>query len=271
MGCNMSNSKLIDKTILANSANYMIGRNGSKIKAVTVHHMGAVLTIEECGNVFKNPERKASSHYGIDSSGRVAIYVEEKDTAYTNSNFESNKESVTIEVSNSKASGDYPVSDKALEKLILLVADVAKRNNLGKLVKGENLTWHNMYAATACPGKFLLSKIDYIIFEVNKINGMEEENNGSRKSNEEIAEEVILGLWGNCKERKDKLTAANYDYYSIQSIVNEKLFGKKTNEQIAKEVVQGLWGNGKARKDKLTAVGYDYYAIQKIVNEMLLG
>ena len=80
-----------------------------------------------------------------------------------------------------------------------------------------------------------------------------------------------MGLWGNGKERKDRLTAAGYDYYAIQNIVNEKLLGKKTNEQIAKEVIQGKWGNGKERKERLTAAGYDYYAVQKIVNEMLLG
>jgi len=29
-----------------------------------------------------------------------------------------------------------------LNVLIRLVADIAKRNNLGVLVKGKNLTWH---------------------------------------------------------------------------------------------------------------------------------
>ena len=221
----MSNSKLIDKTILADKTNYTVGRNGKKIKAVTIHHMGAVLTIEECGNYFRGKNRNASSHYGIDSSGRVALYVDEQNTAYTNSNFKSNTESVTIEVSNSKVGGDYPVSDKALEKLILLVADIAKRNNLGKLVKGKNLTWHSMYTATACPGKYLLSKMDYIISEANKLNETEEKEVAKKKTNNELAKEVIRGLWGNGKARKDKLTAAGYDYYEVQKIVNEILLG----------------------------------------------
>ncbi len=219
----MSNSKLIDKTILADKTNYMLGRNGSRIKVITIHHMASVLTIEECGKYFMGKNRNASSHYGIDSDGRVGLYVNEENTAYTNSNFKSNTESVTIEVSNSKVGGDYPVSDKALGKLVLLVADIAKRNNLGKLVKGENLTWHKMYIATACPGKYLLSKIDYVISEANKINDFEEGSSETRKSNEEIADEVILGLWGNGKERKERLTAAGYDYYAIQKIVNEML------------------------------------------------
>lgn len=43
----------------------------------------------------------------------------------------------------------------------------------------------------------------------------------NKKSNGEIAKEVIRGLWGNGSERKRKLTEAGYDYYSIQKIVNE--------------------------------------------------
>lgn len=43
------------------------------------------------------------------------------------------------------------------------------------------------------------------------------------KTNEEIAKEVIAGKWGNGRERKERLTAAGYDYNKIQSIVNELL------------------------------------------------
>jgi hypothetical protein len=45
----------------------------------------------------------------------------------------------------------------------------------------------------------------------------------TKKSNEEIAKEVIKGLWGNGQARKDKLKAAGYDYATIQSIVNKLL------------------------------------------------
>lgn len=40
------------------------------------------------------------------------------------------------------------------------------------------------------------------------------------KSNEEIAEEVKAGLWGNGEDRKNRLEAAGYDYNAIQDIVN---------------------------------------------------
>lgn len=44
-----------------------------------------------------------------------------------------------------------------------------------------------------------------------------------KKSNEEIAQEVIAGKWGNGEERKKRLTDAGYDYQAVQDIVNKKL------------------------------------------------
>lgn len=45
----------------------------------------------------------------------------------------------------------------------------------------------------------------------------------AKKSNETIAKEVIQGKWGNGADRKNRLTAAGYDYNTIQSIVNKML------------------------------------------------
>lgn len=44
-----------------------------------------------------------------------------------------------------------------------------------------------------------------------------------KKSNEEIADEVIAGKWGNGDDRKNRLTAEGYDYNTIQNIVNQIL------------------------------------------------
>ena len=44
----------------------------------------------------------------------------------------------------------------------------------------------------------------------------------NNKSNEQIADEVMNGMWGNGDERKKKLTDAGYDYNIIQSIVNSR-------------------------------------------------
>lgn len=167
----MIKSPLATATYPAYSGNFTYGRSGRKIEAITIHHMAGVLTAKQCGEIFQTPGRNGSSHYGIGKNGEIACYVGEENTAWTNSNWDSNCKSVTIETSNSVYGGNWAVSDKVLNQLIKLVADIARRNNLGKLVKGKNLTWHSMFANTSCPGPYLLSKIDYIIAEANKING----------------------------------------------------------------------------------------------------
>ena len=274
----MGNSNLVSVKVPAHSNNYTVGRSGRNIEMIAIHHMAGILTAEQCGKIFQNANRKASSHYGIGKDGKIALYVDEANTAYTNSNWDSNCKSVTIETSNCALGGDYPVADVVLNKLIELVADIAKRNNLGKLVKGKNVVWHRMYAATSCPGDYLLSKMDYIIEKANEINGQVNNSNiettAPRKTNEEIANEVINGKWGNGADRKNKLTTAGYDYNEVQEKVNQLLGAKttssrKTNEEIANEVIKGLWGNGTERKNKLSAAGYDYNAIQSIVNKKL--
>ena len=64
-----------------------------------------------------------------------------------------------------------PVSDTTFQTLVTLVADIARRNDLGKLVKGKNLTWHSMYATTACPGPYLSGKLQELVDKANTING----------------------------------------------------------------------------------------------------
>lgn len=44
-----------------------------------------------------------------------------------------------------------------------------------------------------------------------------------KKSVDEIAREVIRGAWGNGADRKNRLTAAGYDYSAVQSRVNALL------------------------------------------------
>ena len=92
----------------------------------------------------------------------------------------------------------------------------------------------------------------------------------------QIAQEVIQGLWGNGDARKNALTAAGYDYATVQAEVNRILGGgnavpKKSVNELAKEVIAGKWGNGDARKTALTNAGYDYSAVQKEVNRIFGG
>lgn len=164
----MSKSSLTQIIVPADEGNYTKGRSGGSIEAITIHHMAGRLTAKQCGRIFQAKGRYGSSHYGVGYDGSIANYVDEEDTAWTNSNWDSNCKSVTIETSDNDNS--WYVNDITLNALIKLVADIAKRRNLGKLVPGKNLTWHSMFTNTTCPGDYLRSKMQYIADEANKIN-----------------------------------------------------------------------------------------------------
>lgn len=90
-----------------------------------------------------------------------------------------------------------------------------------------------------------------------------------KKTVSQLAQEVLDGKWGNGQERKEKLTAAGYDYEAVQKEVNKLAAPKKkSNEEIAKEVWAGKWGNGADRKKRLEAAGYNYNAVQAEVAKL---
>lgn len=143
----------------------------AKISVITIHHMAGNLSVETCGQVFQG-SRVASSNYGIGSDARVGMFVEEKDRSIASCSTANDNRAVTIEVANSKAADPWPVSDKAYARLIDLCEDICKRNGIpGLIYTGDssgNLTTHDMFYATVCPGPYLKSRMQAIAAAVNE-------------------------------------------------------------------------------------------------------
>lgn len=255
----MSKSNLTQIVVPADEGNYTKGRSGRNIEAITLHHMAGRLTAEQCGRIFQAKGRYGSSHYGVGYDGSIANYVDEEDTAWTNSNWDSNCKSITIEISDNDNS--WYVNDTTLNAVIKLVADIAKRRNLGKLVPGKNLTWHSMFTSTTCPGDYLRSKMQYIADEANKINF---EEPIKEKTTEELAREVIEGKYGNGEDRKNALGDR---YAEVQARVNEILAPAPEPSvdilDLVRKTIRGDFGNGEDRK---SALGSNYDEVQKQVN-----
>lgn len=163
----MAKSSLTDVTILTD---HYDSRGGSKIDKITIHHMAGNLSAEQCGYVFQT--REASTNYGIDSNGRVGCYVLEEYRAWSTANYSNDRRAINIELANDEIGGNWHVSDKAIAKCIDLCVDICKRNGISRLNytgnTSGNLTRHNMFMATTCPGPYLQSKFPYIANEVNK-------------------------------------------------------------------------------------------------------
>ena len=58
---------------------------------------------------------------------------------------------------------------------------------------------------------------------VVELREVKEKKTRKKKTDEEIAKEVLAGKWGSGDDRKARLKAAGYDYSAIQKIVNKLL------------------------------------------------
>ena len=216
----MSNSSLVSYTKI--SPNKTTPRN-HKIDTITIHCVVGQLSVEALGNTFANKSRKASSNYGIGADGRIGMYVEEKDRSWCSSNAANDHRAITIECASDKKH-PYAINDKVYASLIDLCTDICERNRIKELkwkgkksligqVDKQNMTVHRWFANKSCPGAYIYNRLGKIAKEVNaRLN---------KKTIDEIAHEVIRGLWGNGQDRKDRLTKAGYDYSTIQKRVNE--------------------------------------------------
>ena len=141
------------------------------IDTITIHHMAGTLELENLGAEFAKADRRASANYGIDVNGRVGLFVEEANRAWTSSNVENDSRAVTIEVANDEEGGAWHVSDASYRALIDLCVDICRRNGIEALnFTGDasgNLTIHKMFSETECPGLYLQSKLQDIADAVN--------------------------------------------------------------------------------------------------------
>ncbi len=264
----------------ASPANYDSSRK--PIKKIIIHH-AASTSFDSIGQVFSNPSRGASAHYGVGRNSNVDQYVPENKTAWHCGNYPVNQESIGIENVNSSGAPNWDVATETRNTLVELCADIVRRNpSIGKLVPGVNLFGHNQVSQkpTACPVQLNA----WLPELANRVNALVAGGSTpaptpqpGKKSNDQMATEVIRGDWGNGDDRKRRLEQAGYNYAAIQAIVNGRVGGgspapapaRKSNDTIAREVVAGQWGNGDDRKRHLQAAGYDYNAVQAIVNGLV--
>ena len=284
-----TNSPLVSYTKL--SPNHS-GQRTHSIDRITPHCVVGQCSVETLGNIMYPTSRQASCNYGIGPDGRVGMYVEEKNRSWCSSSNANDQRAITIECA-SDTFHPYAMNDKVYATLITLCTDICRRNGKKKLLwfadKNKSLAYspkqdemvltvHRWFANKSCPGDWLYSRLSDVAAKVtaNLSSTASTTTSFTSKTTEELAKEVIAGKWGNGEDRKQRLTAAGYNYSLIQAKVNE-LMGAKTTvssksiDELAREVIQGKWGNGEERKNRLISAGYDYSAVQAKVNELMGG
>ena len=81
------------------------------------------------------------------------------------------------------------------------------------------------------------------------------------KTNQEIAQEVLQGKWGNGADRRERLTKAGYNYDKVQSIVNAIVYGEPISEDPEPE---------KPEEKKPLEIDYDFQKYDGIIINILI-
>lgn len=258
------------------------GSRYNSISKITIHHMAGNLSIETCGNVFLNPNRQASSNYGIGSDGRIACYVDEENHPWTSANWDNDDRAITIEVANSETGGDWPISQAAYASLISLCADICNRYGIYPYydeTPSATLTEHCMFVATNCPGPTIHAmQVNHVIendIRAAMAGGAVTSQPTPAVSGdvEDLALRAIAGEFGNGDARRSALGSM---YEAVQARINEMYGGIQSVptyslDDVARRVIVGEFGNGQDRINSLAAAGYDNVAVQQRVNEILQG
>lgn len=268
----MTYSKLVDDIILSPNNS---GKRSEKISKIAIHHAGGIICGRDLARLFLPKSRGASANYNLGSDGVLVLGVYEENRAWTTSSSWCDNRAITIEVGNSTRGENWEISDFVLNKLIDLVTDICRRNNIYPCTytgdKEGVLQKHSWYANTNCPGPFLGKKFSYIAKEVNK----RLRKNPSKNLNlyrvrnsfkDQKSQKGAFKSLENAKRCADKYKAKVFDERGNEIYPRKNI---KSIDQIAKEVIRGDWGNGNERKKRLTYAGYDYYAVQIRVNQIL--
>ncbi len=180
----MSNSKLVTYTKITKNKTSPRKR---KIDAIIIHCIVGQWTAKQGCDYFASTDRECSANYVVGKDGSIGLSVDEKDRAWTSggslkvngiSGADWDHRAVTIEVA-SGTKHPYAITDKALEALIDLCADICERNGIKQLlwqgdktlvgkISKQNMAVHRWFANKACPGDYLYNLHPQIAAEVNK-------------------------------------------------------------------------------------------------------
>lgn len=240
----------INETLMGNSGR-LVG-----VEFVVIHNDAGSMTPEQYIEWLRYREKSLGiAHYYCNRDAIVRV-VDTYNIAYHTGDWWSNIRSIGYEVCESMKVTDEEFLQNEDITLMQATEDLLY---YGLPITTDTVRLHHEFVPTSCPHRSLAlhggtteSVKEYFVTRMNEFaqlgstvekmlsgieNGTEENEDTSNneeptsdeekavheKTNEDIATEVILGLWGNGTERKQRLEEDGYDYDAIQEIVNNKL------------------------------------------------
>lgn len=225
-------SELTDNTILSPSFGE---RDGEKITKITIHHAAGILSGENLARIFSVPRRNASCNYAIGKDGEIVGVVPEEKRSFCSHSRWNDSRAITIEVSNSTGSPNWEVSDKVIESLVKLCADICRRYCIVPYFNGTkdaSFTLHYMFEATECPGPYLKKNLPIIIDMINNELCIKEEKPKTPMNEKQDFSSYKVKVTANCLNIRKEATSKSKKVgeitdHGVYTIVEEKDgFGK---------------------------------------------
>ena len=279
------------------------------IDFVVIHNDAGSMTPEQYVNWLRNRDKSLGIAHYYCNRNTIARVIDTFNIGYHTGDWWSNCRSIGYEVCESMKVSDEEFLQNEDMTLMQAAEDLIY---YGLPINTSTVRLHHEFVPTTCPHRsmelhgnstesvknYFVSRMRYFATLGNTVDEMlgqvsseptvqetvrsekPAQNRGGGKSVDEVAQEVLQGVWGNGEERFNNLTNAGYDAQTVQNRVNSLLSGETTTDyvdnatdldSVANEVLQGLWGNGQERYDNLTNAGYDAQAVQERVNSILSG
>lgn len=240
-----------------------------------------------CYDTWINQGREASANYGVDGDF-VDQFVYDGNAAWANANYWANHNCLSIEHANATfdepgTNNDYVIDDRTFFNGARLVANGHLKYNITPK-RNVTVRKHKEFYATGCPGPYMDRNwdryFDLMMDIYNQIKAgrpMPKVENPQRStpqpaklSSNQVALEVVRGMWGNGQDRVNRLRASGYNPVEVQKMVDELMApARKSVDAVASEVLKGAWGNGSDRYYRLKKAGFDPDAVQRRVNQLL--
>ena len=275
------------------------------IDFVVIHNDAGSMTPEQYVNWLINRDKSLGIAHYYCNRNTIARVIDTFNIGYHTGDWWSNCRSIGYEVCESMKVSDEEFLQNEDMTLMQATEDLIY---YGLPINTSTVRLHHEFVPTTCPHRSmelhgnstesvknyfvsrmqyfasLGSTVDEMLGQVSSKPTVQEsvqsekpkQNRGGGKSVDEVAQEVLQGVWGNGEERYDNLTNAGYNAQEVQDKVNSILNGETPSnststdiDSVAQEVLQGLWGNGQERYDRLANAGYDAQEVQDRVNSLL--
>lgn len=143
-------------------------RPDDEIIGLAVHHWAAT-NMSGLDRLVKSSD-PASANYLILNSGSLIGSVNERYRAWTSGSAARDNQRITVEIQNQTAGPQWRISDAAYDTLVRLFADLADYHDFAPA--RANIKGHQeLGAATACPGPFLLPRLDDVARQAAALSG----------------------------------------------------------------------------------------------------